>query len=71
MTEQDKANIFYALIKPFLCSDSSVDGQEGHNLFALAIRKLLNSSLLTQQDEHLGCEHYERMSTRNGLRNGF
>ena len=48
-----------------------MDGQEGNNLFALAIRQLLNSSLLAQQDEHLGCERYERMSTRNGQRNGF
>ena len=71
MTEQDKITIFDALIKPFLCSDASMDGQEGNNLFALAIRQLLNSSLLAQQDEHLGCERYERMSTRNGQRNGF
>jgi hypothetical protein len=62
MTKQDKITIFDALIKPFLCSDSSMDGPGGNNLFALAIRQLLNSSLRAQQDEHLGCERYERMS---------
>ncbi|MBR5887797.1 MAG: transposase [Akkermansia sp.] len=63
--------IFDALNKPFLYSDASENNQEGHNLFALAIRQLLNSSLLAQQDEHLSCERYERKSTRNGQRNGF
>ena len=71
MTEQDKITIFDALIKPFLCSDSSMLDQDGSNLFAQAIRQLLNSSLLAQQDEHLGCGRYERMSSRNGQRNGF
>ena len=71
MIEQDKITIFDALIKPFLCSDTSMVSQDGNNLFALAIRQLLNSSLLAQQDEHLGCMRYERMSTRNGQRNGF
>ncbi len=71
MTEQDKMNIFDALIKTFLCSDSSIPEQDGSNLFALAIRQLLNSSLLAQQDVHLGCERYERRPTRNGQRNGF
>ena len=71
MTEQDKITIFDALIKPFLCSDSSMDGPDGNNLFALAIRQLLNSSLLAQRDKHLECERYERIPTRNGQRNGF
>lgn len=71
MTEQDKITIFDALIKPFLRADSLTAEQEEDNLFALAIRQLLNSSLRAQQDEHLGCERYERMTTRNGQRNGF
>lgn len=71
MIEQDKITIFDALIKPFLCSDALSINQEGDNLFALAIRQLLNSSLLAQQDNHLGCERYERMTARNGQRNGF
>ncbi len=71
MNKQDKITIFDVLIKPFLCSDSSMDGPGGNNLFALAIRQLLNASLRAQQDELLGCERYERMSTRNGQRNGF
>ena len=71
MTEQDKITIFDALIKPFLRDDSQTSEYQEDNLFALAIRQLLNSSLLAQQDEHLGCEPYERMSTRNGQRNGF
>ena len=48
MTEQEKITIFDALIKPFLCSDSSMDDPDGNNLFALAIRQLLNSSLFAQ-----------------------
>ena len=71
MTEQDKITIFDALIKPFLRDDSQTSEHQEDNLFALAIRQLLNSSLRAQQDEHLGCERYERMSTRNGQRNGF
>ena len=71
MTEKDKITIFDALIKPFLCSDSSMDGPDGNNLIALAIRQLLNSSLLAQRDKHLECERYERIPTRNGQRNGF
>ena len=71
MTEQDKITIFDALIKPFLCSDALSIDHEGDNLFAQAIRQLLNSSLLAQQDNHLGCERYERLTARNGQRNGF
>ena len=71
MTEQDKITIFDALIKPFLRDNSQTLEYQEDNLFALAIRQLLNSSLRAQQDEHLGCERYERMSTRNGQRNGF
>ena len=71
MTEQDKITIFDALIKPFLHDDSQTSEHQEDKLFALAIRQLLNSSLRAQQDEHLGCERYERMSTRNGQRNGF
>ena len=71
MTEQDKITIFDALSKPFLRDDSQTSEHQEDNLFALAIRQLLNSSLRAQQDEHLGCERYERMSTRNGQRNGF
>ena len=71
MTEQVKITIFDALIKPFLCSDSSMDGPDGNNLFALAILQLLNSLLLAQRDKHLECKRYERMPTRNGQRNGF
>ncbi|MGN0828504.1 MAG: transposase [Akkermansia sp.] len=37
-------------------------------MFAPAIRQSLNSSLRAQQDEHLGCERYERMATRNGFK---
>ena len=43
MTEQDKITIFDALIKPFMCSDSSMPDQDGSNLFAQAIRQLLKS----------------------------
>jgi hypothetical protein len=50
MTEQDKITIFDALIMPFLCSDALSIDHEGDNLFAQAIRQLLNSSLLAQQD---------------------
>ena len=71
MTEQDKITIFDALIKSFLCSDALSTDYEEENLFAQAIRQLLNSSLLAQQDNHLGCERYERMTARNGQRNGF
>ena len=46
MTEQDKITIFDALIKPFLCSDALTPDHEGDNLFAQAIRQVLNSSLL-------------------------
>ena len=46
MTEQDKITIFDALIKPFLCSDTLTSDHEGDNLFAQAIRQVLNSSLL-------------------------
>ena len=42
-----------------------MDGPDGNNLFALAIRRLLNSSLLAQRDKHLECERYERIPTRN------
>ena len=48
-----------------------MDGPNGNNLFALAIRRLLNSSLLAQRDKHLGCERYERIPTRNVQRKGF
>ena len=34
-------------------------------------RRLNDAFTSACQDEHLGCERYERMSTRNGLRNGF
>lgn len=71
MSEQDKITIFDALIKPFLRDDSQTSEYQEDNLFALAIRQLLNSSLRAQQDEHLGCERYERVSSRNGQRNGF
>ena len=71
MTEQDKITIFDALIKPFLYSDTLTSDHEGDNLFAQAIRQLLNSSLLALQDNHLGCERYERLTARNGQRNGF
>ena len=71
MTEQDKITIFDALIKPFLYSDALSIDHEGDNLFAQAIRQLFNSSQLAQQDNHLGCERYERMTARNGQRNGF
>ena len=64
MTEQDKITIFDALIKPFLRDDSQTSEHQEDNLFALAIRLLLNSSLRAQQDEHLGCERYERMPAR-------
>ena len=52
MTEQDKITIFDALIKPFLCDASQTSEYQEDNLFALAIRQLLNSSILAQQDEH-------------------
>ena len=71
MTEQDKITIFDALIKPFLRDDSQTSEHQEDNLFALAIRQLLNSSLLAQRDKHLECERYERIPTRNGQRNGF
>ena len=71
MTEQYKITIFDSLIKPFLRDDFQTSEHQEDNLFAPAIRQLLNSSLRDQQDEHLGCERYERMSTRNGQRNGF
>lgn len=41
------------------------------NLFAETIRTLINTALLAQRDAHLGCEQYERSSSRNGQRNGF
>ncbi len=41
MTEQDKANIFDVVIKPFLCSDSNHESQGSGNLFAEAIRTLI------------------------------
>ena len=65
MNEQDKITIFDALIMPFLCSDALTIDHEGNNLFAQAICQLLNSSLLAQQDNHLGYERYERIPTRN------
>lgn len=71
MTEQDKANIFDALIKPFLCPDPNIESQGTGNLFAEAIRTLINTALLAQRDAHLGCEQYERSCDRNGQRNGF
>ncbi|MDO5472773.1 MAG: transposase [Akkermansia sp.] len=71
MTEQEKITIFDALIKPFLRSDFLTSDIKEDNLFALAIRQLLNSSLRAQQYKHLGCERYERKSKRNGQRNGF
>ena len=71
MIEQDKITIFDAVIKPFLRDDSQTSEHQEDNLFALAIRQLLNSSLLAQQDEHIGCERYERMPARNVQRNGF
>ena len=66
MTEQDKITIFDSLIKPFLHSDTLTSEHECDNLFAPTIRQPLNSALLTQRDEHLGCERYVRMLTRNG-----
>ena len=71
LNEHDKITIFDALIMPFLFSDTLTIDHEGDNLFAQAICQLLNSSLLAQQDNHLGCERYERMTARNGQRNGF
>ena len=56
MTEQDKANIFDVVIKPFLCPDSNNESQGTGNLFAEAIRTLINTALLAQRDAHLGCE---------------
>ena len=43
MTERDKITIFDALIKPFLRADSQTSEHQEDNLFALAIRQLLNS----------------------------
>ncbi|MGN0821532.1 MAG: IS256 family transposase [Akkermansia sp.] len=71
MTEQDKANIFDIVIKPFLCPDSNHESQGTGNLFAEAIRTLINTALLAQRDAHLGCEQYQRSTDRNGQRNGF
>ena len=71
MTEQDKANIFDVVIKPFLCPDANNEAQGSGNLFAEAIRTLINTALLAQRDAHLGCEQYERSADSNGQRNGF
>lgn len=71
MTEQDKANIFDVVIKPFLCPDANNEAQGGENMFAEAIRTLINTALLAQRDAHLGCGQYERSADRNGQRNGF
>ena len=65
MTEQDKITIFDALIKPFLRDDSQTSEHQEDNLFAPAIRQLLNSSLRAQQDEHLGCLHSKPDDERN------
>ena len=46
MTEQYKITIFDALIKPFLRDDSQTSEHQEDNLFAPAIRQLINSSLL-------------------------
>ena len=69
MTEQDKANIFDVVIKPFLCPDSNHESQGSGSLFAEAIRTLINTALLAQRDAHLGCEQYQRSTDRNGQRN--
>lgn len=50
MTDQDKANIFDVVIKPFLCSDANNDAPGSGNLFAEAIRTLINTALLAQRD---------------------
>lgn len=71
MTEQDKANIFDVVIKPFLCPDANNEAQGGENMFAEAIRTLINTALLAQRDAHLGCGQYERSADRNGQRNGL
>lgn len=71
MTERDKANIFDIVIKPFLCSDANNASQGTENLFAEAIRTLINTALLAQRDAHLECEQYERSADRNGQRNGL
>lgn len=71
MTEQDKTSIFDIVIKPFLCPVSNNEVQGSENLFAEAIRSLINMALLVQRDAHLGCEQYERSADRNGQRNGF
>ena len=54
MTKQDKITIFDALIKPFLCPDTNNESQGTGNLFAEAIRTLINTALLAQRDAHLG-----------------
>lgn len=61
MTEQDKANIFDVVIKPFLCPNTNNESQGIGNLFAEAIRTLINTALLAQRDAHLGCEQYPRL----------
>ena len=65
MSKQDKITIIDSLTMTFPGSDTSMDGQKVHYLFALATRRLLYSSLLSQQDEH-----YEHSSTRNGQSQG-
>lgn len=71
ITEHDKDNIFDVVIKPFLCPDTNNESQGTGNLFAEAIRTLINTALLAQRDAHLGCEQYERSAARNGQRNDF
>lgn len=71
MTEQEKISTFDAIIKPFLCPDSDGGASDSRNLFAEALRTIINHALLAQRDEHLGCGQYERSAGRNGYRNGF
>ena len=71
MTEQDKASIFDAIIKPFLHPDANSDAPPAARLFGAAIQALVNSSLLAQQDAHIQCGKHERSESRNGQRNGF
>lgn len=71
MTERDKITIFDAIIKLFQHPESNSSDRGTGNLFAEAIRSVINIALLAQRDAHLGCERYERNNERNGQRNGF
>ena len=79
MTEQDKITIFDALIKPFLCSDTSMVSPDGNNLFALAIRQLtiiayrairlpLSANLA---DKFYNTAHSESKQKKAGVTDGF